>query len=354
MIKAYYPLLTNTTYLNTAYVGLMSTQLAEFRRAHEEFYLQNGGDQYKMQAYDDLDSMHQNFASFFGLTADRCLGASNFSTGIRTALSFLPKKAKVLLIEEDYPSLTDAFREEGFDSTKIAMQPQIEQAIKEKLKSETFGILALSIVQYTSGLLIDQEFLFSLKKEYPSLIIIGDGTQFLGAHPFHFDKSPFDLVAGSGYKWLLGGFGNGIVMLSKAFVAMTSQKVDAIRERFFNGHFNILGMASLDFAIRELVQHDFQSLVKEKAALSEEVKSQLIANEFLPQWVSERSKHSSIFNIKGGEELFAFLHKHNIRCVQRSSGVRVSFHFYNTENDLNKLLKTLKTFRELNSHLAFD
>jgi selenocysteine lyase/cysteine desulfurase len=113
-------------------------------------------------------------------------------------------------------------------------------------------------------------------------------------------------------------------------------------------------MASLDFAIRELVQHDFQSLVKEKAALSEEVKNQLIANEFLPQWVSERSKHSSIFNIKGGEELFAFLHKHNIRCVQRGSGVRVSFHFYNTENDLNKLLKTLKTFRELNSHLAFD
>jgi len=354
MIKAYYPLLTNTTYLNTAYVGLMSTQLAEFRRSHEEFYLKNGGDQYKMKAYDDLDSMHQSFASFFGLTPDRCFGTSNFSTGIRTALSFLPKKMRILLIEEDYPSLTDAFKEEGFDSAKIPMQPQIEEAINEKLKSEKFEILALSIVQYTSGLFIDQEYLFRLKKEYPSLIIIGDGTQFLGAHQFNFDKSPFDLVAGSGYKWLLGGFGNGIVMLSKAFVAMTSQKVESIRECFFNGHFNILGMASLDFAIRELVQNDFQSLVKEKAALSREVKNQLIADEFLPQWVGERSTHSSIFNIKGGEELFAFLQKHNIRCVQRSSGVRVSFHFYNTENDLDKLLKTLKTFRELNSHLAFD
>ena len=354
MIKAYYPLLTNTTYLNTAYVGLMSTQLAEFRRSHEEFYLKNGGDQYKMKAYDDLDSMHQSFASFFGLTPDRCFGTSNFSTGIRTALSFLPKKMRILLIEEDYPSLTDAFKEEGFDSAKIPMQPQIEEAINEKLKSEKFEILALSIVQYTSGLFIDQEYLFRLKKEYPSLIIIGDGTQFLGAHQFNFDKSPFDLVAGSGYKWLLGGFGNGIVVLSKAFVAMTSQKVESIRECFFNGHFNILGMASLDFAIRELVQNDFQSLVKEKAALSREVKNQLIADEFLPQWVGERSTHSSIFNIKGGEELFAFLQKHNIRCVQRSSGVRVSFHFYNTENDLDKLLKTLKTFRELNSHLAFD
>lgn len=354
MIKAYYPLLTNTTYLNTAYVGLMSTQLAEFRRSHEEFCLKNGGDLYKMKAYDDLDSMHQYFASFFGLTPDRCFGTSNFSTGIRTALSFLPKKMKVLLIEEDYPSLTDAFKEEGFDSAKIAMQPQIEEAIKEKLKSEKFEVLALSIVQYTSGLLIDQEYLFRLKKEYPSLIIIGDGTQFLGAHPFHFDKSPFDLVAGSGYKWLLGGFGNGIVMLSKAFVAMTSQKVESIRERFFNGHFNILGMASLDFAIRELVQHDFQSLVEEKAALSEEAKNQLIADEFLPQWVGERTFHSSIFNINGGQELFTFLQKNNIRCVQRGSGVRVSFHFYNTEKDLKKLLKTLRSFRELNSHLPLN
>ena len=354
MIKAYYPLLTNTTYLNTAYVGLMSTQLAEFRKSHEEFYLKNGGDQYKMKAYDDLDSMHQHFASFFGLTPDRCFGTSNFSNGIRTALSFLPKKMKVLLIEDDYPSLTDAFKEEGFDSAKITMQSQIEEAIKEKLKSEEFQVLALSIVQYTSGLLIDQEFLFSLKKEYPSLIIIGDGTQFLGAHQFHFDKSPFDLVAGSGYKWLLGGFGNGIVMLSKAFVAMTSQKVDKIRERFYNGHFNILGMASLDFAIRELVQHDFQSLVEEKAALSEEAKNQLIADEFLPQWLGERTFHSSIFNINGEEELFTFLQKNNIRCVQRGSGVRVSFHFYNTEKDLRKLLKTLRSFRELNSHPPFN
>jgi len=354
MIKAFYPLLTNTTYLNTAYVGLMSNQLAEFRRSHEEFYLKNGGDQYKMKAYDDLDSMHQHFASFFGLTSDRCFGTSNFSAGIRTALSFLPKKMKVLLIEEDYPSLTDAFKEEGFDSAKIAMQSQIEDAIKEKLKSEKFEVLALSIVQYTSGLLIDQEYLFRLKKEYPSLIIIGDGTQFLGAHPFHFDKSPFDLVAGSGYKWLLGGFGNGIVMLSKAFVAMTSQKVESIRERFFNGHFNILGMASLDFAIRELFQNDFQSLVKEKAALSEEAKNQLIADEFLPQWVGERTFHSSIFNISGGQELFTFLQKNNIRCVQRGSGVRVSFHFYNTEKDLKKLLRTLRSFRKLNSHLPFN
>ena len=40
--------------------------------------------------------------------------------------------------------------------------------------------------------------------------MIGDGTQFLGAHAFHFNTSPFDVLAASGYKWLLAGFGNGV------------------------------------------------------------------------------------------------------------------------------------------------
>jgi len=354
MVKAYYPLLTNTTYLNTAYVGLMSTQLAAFRRSYEETYVLKGGDFYKMQAYQELDAVHENFAAFFGLSPDRCFGTSNFSSGIRTALSFLPKKMKVLLLEEDYPSLTDAFAEFGFECATLPMQPNIEEALLEKVNKEEYAILALSLVQYTSGLLIDQEALVRLKKLHPKLLIIGDGTQFLGAHHFHFDDSPFDLVAASGYKWLLGGFGNGIVMLSEAFVALTDHKVDTIRERFFKGHFNLLGMASLNFAIRELVEHDFSSLVKEKKALSEEVKNQLTALELIPQWVSARPAHSSIFSIKGGEELVDFLQKENIRCVQRGAGVRVSFHFYNTENDLKKLIKKLKAFRELNRNLSFD
>ena len=62
MIKELYPLLTNTTYLNTAYVGLMSTKLAEFRRRHEESFVQNGGDKYKVEAYEALASMQQNIA----------------------------------------------------------------------------------------------------------------------------------------------------------------------------------------------------------------------------------------------------------------------------------------------------
>jgi cysteine desulfurase/selenocysteine lyase len=346
MITQQYPLLTKTTYLNTAYVGLMSSKLFEFRRTYEESFLLNGGDHYKMDAYEALDSMHQNFGSFFGVKADRCFGIPNFSSGIRTALTFLPKKMNVLLLEEDYPSLTQAFLESDFKCTKIPIQPKIEEAIEQKLNSENTDILVLSLVQYTSGLSIDHKFLKRIKEVFPDLLIIGDGTQFLGAHEFQFDSSPFDLVVASGYKWLLAGFGNGILMTSEGFVDRALLSVEEMRGRFFQGHFNILAMASLDFAIKELQDYGFENLVKMKTALSEQAKRQLTALEFLPQWVAERADHSSIFTIQGNQELFQFLLKKNIRTVLRGSGVRVSFHFYNTKSDLDKLIDSLKEYQQ--------
>lgn len=354
MIKDNFPVLTKTTYLNTAYVGLISSQLLEFRKSSEKFYFLNGGDKYKIRADEELESLHQNLANFFGLTSDRCFGIPNFSSGIRMALSFFPREMKVLFIEEDYPSMINAIKEQNFDYTTILMEPNIEKAIEEKLKKETIDILAISMVQYTSGLLIDQEFLKKIRKSYPNLIILGDATQFLGAHQFHFDESPFHLVAGSGYKWILAGFGNGILMIDEALMSKFVLNTEEMFERFFQGHFNILGLTSLNFSIEQLKQHDFKKLIRKKTKLSQSAKIELTELGFLPHWVSERTKHSSIFNIKGGEALFHFLQEKNIRGVVRGEGVRVSFHFYNTDQDLEKLVAALKKFKKLNSHISLD
>ena len=88
---------------------------------------------------------------------------------------------KVLQIEEDYPSLSNAFKENNFFCSTIPMQPQLEDAIERQLEKGETDILALSIIQYTTGLLIDFDFLKRMKLLYPNLIIVGDGTQFLGA-----------------------------------------------------------------------------------------------------------------------------------------------------------------------------
>ena len=64
----------------------------------------------------------------------------------------------------------------------------------------------------------------------------------------------------------------------------------------------------------------------------------------LEESVIKRKAHSSIFNIKGGEKLFQYLKSKNIIVSQRGEGIRVSFHYFNTEKELDFLIKELKKF----------
>jgi cysteine desulfurase/selenocysteine lyase len=341
MSSTLFPLLTKSTYLNTAYVGPMSTALAQFRQLQEKEYLEKGAT-YKVNAYDDLDTTHHILADFFGAKKEHTYVVSNFSTGIRQALTFLSKSLNVLLLEEEYPSLSSAFEESGFEVHKIPKTTAVEDAIEKRLATGGIDVLALSIVQYDTGLLIDLEFLKKIKKNYPNLILIGDGTQFLGGHFFHFDRSPFDLVVASGYKWLLAGFGNGVLMVSSLFLKSAGCSFAELHQRIFNGHFNILAAASLRFAIESFRAQGFEKLLDQKIKLSEKVKTQLTDKLYIEPWVAERKQHSSIFILKGGASLYEKLQKNNIQCALRGTGVRISFHYYNTESDLNHLISILK------------
>ena len=222
------------------------------------------------------------------------------------------------------------------------MQPEIEEAIEKRLVLGDIDILALSIVQYASGLFIDIEFLKDLKERYPNLIIVGDGTQFLGAHHFNFDTSPFDVVAASGYKWLLAGFGNGVLMISEAYIDMIRKKPLSLFNLVFNGHFNILAIASLRFAIKAFEKQDFRLLMKKKDSLTQNAKQLLNDTGLIDPWVLQRAQHSSIFILKGEKGVHKKLIKNSIKCVPRGKGIRISFHYYNTDKDLNRLLEVLK------------
>ena len=342
MYSKLFPLLSKGIYLNTAYVGLMSKRLVEFRANNEKDYLQKGED-YKKNSYEILEEAHRTVSRFFSVNLNNAFVVNNFSSGIRHVIRFLPKKLKVLLIDNDYPSLISAFEEEDFIIHKIPMLDlDLEDQIDDYISKNQIDILALSIVQYSTGLLIDVDFLESLKLKHPNLLLIGDGTQYLGAHKFSFDSSPFDVVAASGYKWLLAGFGNGILMISKSYLDLIKKEASVIRDIIFKGHFNILATASLNFAIQSLEKQGFENLMNQKAELTEKVKNSLSEINKIGSWVSKRKQHSSIFILEGNKDLFKNLTKSKIHCVLRGKGVRISFHYYNTEEDLFYLENVLK------------
>jgi cysteine desulfurase/selenocysteine lyase len=335
-----FPALKSCTYLNTAYVGLMSQSLFDYRTAYEKNHLLNA-DQYKIDAYDRLDQTHQAISRFIGSKKEQTYFVSNFSVGIRFVLDSLAKGSNVLYLKDDYHSLVDAVEERDFNHFSLFIDEQLEEKIELALSQNSFHALVISIVQFTHGFKIDFDFLVQLKEKHPQLLIIGDATQHIGADLFDFNASPFDAVVCSGYKWLLAGFGNGFIALSDQFFEETKRSREDFQHKVFSGHFNILGAASLVFALDYLEANDFEKLVQTNKVLSEKLRNELIKIGWIPEY-HQRKPQSTIVSIPTEEAVLKQLEKQGVRASYRGKYLRFSIHFYNSTQEIEKLTGLVK------------
>ena len=196
----------------------------------------------------------------------------------------------------------------------------------------------LSLVRWTDGLLISPEFLTSLKKENPDLLIIADATQYLGAFHLDFDNSGIDVLGVSGYKWLLGGNGNGFIMLSElaesriekrsAGFNSTCGDLDglgaiSLARSLEPGHLDTLNFGSLYKALQLLKALDLAQVEAYVQDLSRELKSGLTQRGLLSAEIARRPTHSTIFNIAFSDVRNQAMKAAGIVFSQRGGGLRV-------------------------------
>lgn len=340
-VKNKYPSLEGCFYLNTAYTGVVSSSLLEWRRAIDQSHAVQV-DQFQSNQAVALNTNAQlQVARLMHTEVDQVFLASSCSAGLQAFLFKIPRNYKFLLLKDDYPAITQMVADHQFDYTEISLQNEVEVFVLAELRQNNYQVFAFSAVQYNSGLLFDMEFLHTIKKEFPSLLILVDGTQFIGAEPFDFDQSAVDGIFGSGYKWLLASYGNGFMCLKKSLLAYLNVTKEDILELLDRGHKSPLAMGTLGFAIEELFSYDLEALFRKKKELAVYFFEALKKRNLLEGFVSERKEHSSIFTLKISDVVYQALIKENIRCVKRGIGIRVSVHFYNTRKEVDHLLNVI-------------
>ena len=186
-------------------------------------------------------------------------------------------------------------------------------------------------------------------------MIVADGTQFCGMSGIDFANSGIDALIASGYKWLLGGYGNGFVLLSESAAGQLYQREksfkspvegflkdrDTLSLYFEPGHLDTLNFGTLFNAIRFLEQQGMDSLENKIARLALKARQAFTARQLLSPAVTHRKDHSAIFNLILPEGKIKDLQQNDILFSSRGAGIRVSFHFYNSEDDLDKLLNII-------------
>jgi selenocysteine lyase/cysteine desulfurase len=349
-----FPVLAKHTYLNTANSGILSKSLSEWRSAHDQDFLLNGS-LFRLKKDEFLEAGRKNIADFFNSDTRRTYLVPNFSHGFNVVLEGLDGPKRFLLFQEDYPSVNYPVESRGHQRAYVGVDELLEQNILEAIGHFKPEVLAFSLVQYTNGIKIDLDFIRQLKVNYPDLLIMADGTQFCGTALFDFERSGIDVLITSGYKWLLGGYGNGFVLLSEmaAKTLYTDEKKAALPTEGFlkarntlslyfePGHLDTLNFGTLFNSVTYLHKQGMHNIENKISQLTLKAKQQFINRDLLSVAVKNRKKHSNIFNLMLSSAKIKELQDNDIIFTSRGVGTRISFHFYNSEDDLNKLLRVI-------------
>ncbi|MCH4821852.1 aminotransferase class V-fold PLP-dependent enzyme [Gramella lutea] len=349
-----FPVLEQYTYLNTAASGLLPEKVWEFRQDHDmDFFLKASLLKEKMGEM--LTGVRECVGEFFNCESNRVALIPNFSYGFNSVLESIEKPAKVLLLKNDYPSINWAVESRNFEVIFADINEDLEENIIEKIKKEKPEFFAFSIVQWINGVKLSIDFLKKIKSEFPDLILIADGTQYFGTEKFDFDDSGIDIAIGSSYKWMNAGYGNGFMLFNESVQGRIAPKHLGFGSlqgkykaqegnfigKFEPGHYDTLNFGSLKSAI-ELIDNIGIEVISEKINhLKEIARNRFAKAGLLEEWTLKRENFAPIFNIKGDEDLFNRLKGQGIITSLRGDGIRVSMHYFNTEEDLSKLFKAL-------------
>lgn len=356
-IRKFFPALSHSTYLNTPANGLLPKPVFEWRRK-QDFDFLNDPDEFRMSHKKKINETKLQLADFYDSRAEDIAMVPNFSFGINMVLEGLEKGKKILLLNDDYPSVNWPVEIRDFEVVFSNINENLEKNVEEAVEKHKPDVFLFSMVQWLTGIKIDFEFLKKLKSNHPELLIIGDGTQYLGTEVFSFNKSALDVMASSGYKWLTAGFGNGFLMIResarqiiKTYTAGFNSAPDfesglsdlPYMNHFEPGHQDSTSYGTIAQSIDFLKSMGVEKCYSHIRQLSNDAKSELNRLGFLQDTVVNREFHSNIFNLKGGKSLFEKLNQNKISSSPRGGGIRVGFHYYNDNNDLDKLIEVLKS-----------
>lgn len=353
--KSYFDIPNGLTYFNTPGNGLMPKTHHQWRRRRDIDFFDPSSDLRDQQVV-FIQEVKEALAAMFNCSEENVYCVPNFSFGYNALLGGLPSGTRFAILEEDYPSLNYPIISRGFPYKVVKSgDGNLEERILDIIRQGTVDVLLLSVVQYITGVKIDMEFIKTLKREFPALIVIGDATQYLGTEPFDFMESGFDAIGGSGYKWMMAGFGNGYMMLSdklKKFLysdaltrprpteAMWAHK--SIIDTFFEpGHQDTLSHGTLLESVRFFDKLGLSNVKEHIDEVKGYAYEQFLERGWILPAVTERSCRSSLINLQVPQECYSALGGAGIKCFPRGTGIRIGIHLYNDKADVDYLVKIL-------------
>lgn len=263
----------------------------------------------------------------------------------------------VVISDQEFPSnriVWQSLQGLGVETRRVDLTrgASPEQALDACIDERT-RVLAVSSVQYASGLRLDLDGLGALCRKRGVLFCV-DAIQSLGALPLDVQACGADFVMADGHKWLLAPAGCALFYVRRGIrdqlqlrqfgwhmvedhldFSRLDWQVAASARRFECGSPNMLGIHALSASLALLAEVGMENVAARVLANSSylmEALGKLPGIEILTP--RQPGRYAGIVTFRHQRVEPAELHRRllasNVICAQRGDGVRFSAHFYLT------------------------
>jgi len=379
------PILAEVTYLNTGTVGVMAEPVLEAHLAAVAHY-ERGGHAAEEAARQGYEQARTALARLLGVEPHEVALTRNATEGVALTAASLPLRSDdiVLTTDQEHPAVllpwALAQRRGRGRLSFFAVSEDPEETFKRFLRAvkPATKVVVVSHVSCETGVRLPVAEICRYCREREIFTLI-DCAQSVGQFAVDLRRIGCDAATGNGHKWLCGPKGTGFLyvrsdrlhLLEPPLVgagatvppfdrrslgedpatAPWSFAPDA--RRFEYGTRNLHDYVALDAAIAYLAGFGWEAVERHLEEISSAFKAALVAEPGVTLYSPRAWEDSSglvTFGLEGwgGEEVSRRLWDHFSiiqRRVQVPDAVRVSCAYFTSLDDLERLLRALRTLR---------
>lgn len=317
-----------------------------------------------------LDVSRQRIAKLIGASASEIAMATNTTFGLNLAAFSLPLERGDVVLSPDrefpanvYPWMQLAARR-GVEYRRLPCDdgPLDADRLVRELDDDRVRVVTVSWVQFASGARVDLAALGRLCRERGVYFVV-DAIQGLGPLTLDLSSTPVDILACGAQKWLLSPWGAGFVYVRRELVQqLQPHDVSWLAVR---GSDDFTRLTNYDLTWRddarkfELITLPYQEfaalnatleLIEELGAANVAAYSQSLADRIVA-WACSRSdvtlvtpsgpgQYGSVVSVRppGAAAASARLSAAGVMHSFREGGIRLSPYFYNTVEEIDRVL----------------
>lgn len=360
-IRKQFPVTENSTYLNSAAAGPLSRATTA---AATEYYQQmmNDADTHWDEWLAKREDVRRKVAAFINAEPDEIALTTNTSSGMNVIVDALETHGEVISCDLEFPVTTLPWmnRRIPVHLVKSVTGEARMDDIREAMNVRT-GIISLSHVQYSNGLRMNLEELGNAKGGHALVV---NASQSAGVFEIDVKRMKIDALCSTGHKWMLSGYGSGFVFLSRELLERSKPRAigwlsveDPYSDRNAEIHLrhdaaaraelgcpHFAGMFALGASVEMIKELGSKNIEERALALNRHLTDRLTENgwKVLSPIAGESTRSAeTLVQADDPAGLVARLAEQKVIVTQKPQGIRVSTHFFNNEQDIERLIEAL-------------